>query len=151
VFLREVFAPGQQGQKLTLVIRHRALALELDELTKSVAAEWWPKALVDELDEFVPRRLAAVPLKECVPLGCFARHVECGEEHLAGLRRLLNVKELVALIEPLQWILRAVEGGEEKLVAVFSGMRDDVTGADGRCLGGWARCTGVNVAQLLGL
>jgi hypothetical protein len=76
--------------------------------------------LVDELDEFVPRRLAAVPLKERVPLGCFARHVECGEEHLASLRRLLDAEELVALIEPRQQVLGAVEGWEEKLVSCLA-------------------------------
>jgi hypothetical protein len=92
--------------------------------------EWRSKALVDELDEFVPRRLATVLLEERVPLGCFTRHVECGG--------LLDAKELVAPIEPRQRVIRAVKGGEEELVPVFSDVRDDVIGAGGRCLGGRA-------------
>jgi hypothetical protein len=138
VFLREILTPSQQREKLTLVIRHRALALELDELAKSVVAEWWPEALVDELDELVPRWLAAVPLKERIPLRRSTGHVERGKEHLAGLRRLLDAEELVAPIEPRQWVLGAVECGEEQLLAVFGSMCDGVAGVDGRCLGGWA-------------
>jgi hypothetical protein len=92
-----------------------------------------------------------VPLKERVPLGCYTRHVECGEEHLAGLRCLLDAEELVEPIEPRQRVPGDIEGEEEKLVAVFSSVHDAVTGASGRCLGGWARCTSVDVAQLLRL
>jgi hypothetical protein len=86
-----------------------------------------------------------IGLADAVPLGCFTCHVECGEEHFTGRRRLLDAEELIALIQPLKRIIGAVKGGEEKLVAVLGGLHRVVVVVP------WQRRATIGGVDLVGL
>ena len=96
LLLSEIVAASNEGEEGTLVIGDGAVTLQLNEFTQLVAPERRPKALVDECDKLLPRRLTMTALADAVLLGCFTCHVECGEEHFTGCRRLLDAKELIA-------------------------------------------------------
>jgi hypothetical protein len=98
LLLGEIVIASNEGEEGTLVIGNGTIALQLNEFTQWVALERWPEALVDERDKLLPRQLAMIALVDVVPLGCFTCHVECGEEHFTGCRRLLDAEELIAPI-----------------------------------------------------
>jgi hypothetical protein len=122
LLLGEIVAASNEGEEGILVIDNRAVTLQLNEFTQRVAPERRPEALVDERDELLPQRLTMIALTDVVPLGCFTCHIECGEEHFTGRRRLLDAEELIAPIQPLKWISSAIKGGEEQLVTVLGGL-----------------------------
>jgi hypothetical protein len=58
-----------------------------------------------------------VALKHVIPMLSRSCHVERGQPHLVGLACALSTKEVLATVEPSQWVLLAVERGA--LIVVF--------------------------------
>jgi hypothetical protein len=120
LLLREAGAAVDKRQKLTLIIGDCCLSLQLDHLAQHVAAEGWPKLLINQLDEGYPIWRPMIVLDEGIPLCRITCHVERGQEHFASLLGALDMEELLTPIQPRQWIFSAIISGEQQLVAMAS-------------------------------
>jgi hypothetical protein len=85
----------------------------MNQFTERVVVHRWSKLLVDQMDELHLGRLPLIALKDGEPLRRVTRLVEGGEEHLAGLRRLLNTKELITAVQSRERVLRAIICGKK--------------------------------------
>jgi hypothetical protein len=71
LLLREAGAAVDKRQKPTLIIGDCCLPPKLDQLAQRVAAEGWPKSLINQLDEGRPIWRPMVALDKGVPLNVF--------------------------------------------------------------------------------
>jgi hypothetical protein len=86
------------------------------------------------MDELLPQWLALVALEEDEPLRRLVGHVKHCQEHLASVRSLLDAEELIASVEPRQWIFSAIVRGKQQLVSMLGGVGDGVGIVWGCCL-----------------
>jgi hypothetical protein len=71
---------------------------------------------VGELRKACPHQGALVPFQVVVTLLCDALHVERSQPYIFGLGGTGGSEELLAMMEPWQWIFRAVILWETQLV-----------------------------------
>jgi hypothetical protein len=62
MFPGEVLIASEQCQELALILDGYPVPVQLNQLAQWIAPQWWPKSVVDELRELLPRRCATVPL-----------------------------------------------------------------------------------------
>jgi hypothetical protein len=99
LLLGEASATVHECQEAALVVSDRGVPLQLDQLAQCVAAERWPKPLVDKLHKLCPIRRAVIALDEGEPLRRVANHVEHRQEHPADVLGFLDAEELLTSIE----------------------------------------------------
>lgn len=107
------------------VTRHRREAIDellhsgdkrqLAQLGQTASVQRWPKPVAAQPSEVIPWWHALVLLESVVPRLGRALEVVGGETSKVGRGSVLP-KELVTLVEPIQEINGAVEGGELQLV-----------------------------------
>lgn len=95
--------------------------LQVCQLAEWIASEGRTEALVAESLEAISRRCALIPFQHVVPVLGDADHVVRGKPHLVSLEGALAAEELIAAIEPAQWVLFAVKSREFKLMEARNG------------------------------
>jgi hypothetical protein len=70
--------------------------------------ERWPKTLVPQLLELLPRQYASVAFEHVVPLLSSVDEMERGELDFVGLTGKLGAEEMLTTIEPAQGVLLAI-------------------------------------------
>ena len=71
--------------------------------------------------ELIPLWITGVPFKDIVPMLGVASEVEGGEPDFLRLRGALALEELIASVEPAEWVIFAVVGGKRELLVAWNG------------------------------
>jgi hypothetical protein len=104
------------------VVLDDGVELDTAELSQAGAAHRRPKLKVAQLLEALPRRLALVLHEGEVPcLGRPTQVVGC-QPRVIRRRGLLTAEELLAMVEPVQWIVEAVLCRELHLVEAWNSL-----------------------------
>ena len=86
------------------------------QISEMVGAEGRPEPLLTKPTEIIPCRSPGVPLENGIPHLGLAGHVEGREPHPIDGPSLLSSKELLALEQPSQRIVRPITARERQLV-----------------------------------
>ena len=112
----DVVAAGELGEELVDEVVDRTRPAELGQFAEGVAADGWPEATVDGLNELRPRWNAAITLQPKVPSGGCLVEVEGCRLGLVRLRGAIGLEALLAFVQPDCRIVLAVVVGELELV-----------------------------------
>ena len=96
------------------------------------------EALLAEELELLPGYNANVAFHHVVPVLGSAGHVERSKPDLVCLTGVLRAEEVLAAVEPANWIFFAVERRKRELVEAGNAQSIRVVSVDGRCSLRWA-------------